>query len=84
MSELQLHCPAFEQVPAVARALVGHRVGAFSGHEGDRQEAAFQAGQALGRDTDYFEERIGEIRTAKDLVDDTRLLRIALGANGVV
>lgn len=56
---------------------------AFLSSTREAQESAFQSGAALTRDTDYFQERIGEIRTAEDLVSDRRLLRVALGAFGL-
>lgn len=56
---------------------------AFLAQTRDTQEAAFQAGGALTRDTDYFRERIGEIGSAEELVSDRRLLRVALGAFGL-
>ncbi len=56
---------------------------AFLSRTREAQEAAFQSGAALTRDTDYFEARIGEIASAEDLVGDRRLLRVALGAFGL-
>jgi len=49
----------------------------------DRQTALFNASPALQRDTDYFQQRIGAVQTAEDLVSDRRLLRVALGAFGL-
>jgi hypothetical protein len=49
----------------------------------DTQSKAFEAGPQISRDTAYFEEKIGEIDTAEDLVNDRRLLRVALGADGL-
>jgi len=49
----------------------------------DAQRKAFDAGPRISSDTAYFEARIGEIRTAEELVDDRRLLRVALGAFGL-
>ncbi len=37
----------------------------------------------IQRDTDYFLENIGKIDTAEDLVNDRRLLSVALGAFGL-
>jgi hypothetical protein len=48
-----------------------------------RQKEAFNAAPLLQRDTAYFEERIGSITSAQELVDDRRLLRVALGAFGL-
>ena len=49
----------------------------------DAQTRAFEGGAALTRDTAYFEARIGQINTADELVQDRRLLRVALGAFGL-
>lgn len=49
----------------------------------DAQEAAFTATPKLVRDTDYFRDKIGGIKTAEDLVADRRLLSVALGAFGL-
>ncbi|MCZ7674952.1 MAG: DUF1217 domain-containing protein [Roseovarius sp.] len=49
----------------------------------DTQRAAFDAAPETVRDTDYFEARIGTVKTAEDLVADRRLLRVALGAFGL-
>ena len=63
----------------------------FAGYSGwkflDRtmqvQKAAFAASATLQRDEDYFRAKIGSIKTAEDLVDDRRLLKVALGAFGL-
>ena len=47
------------------------------------QQAAFEKGPELQRDIAYFEERIGTITSAADLVADRRLLKVALGAFGM-
>ena len=49
----------------------------------DRQEAAHAEAPAARRDEAYFRERIGQVRTAADLVGDPRLLRVALTAFGL-
>lgn len=49
----------------------------------DRQTEIFNASPQIVRDTDYFEQKIGDVRTAEDLVSDRRLLRVALGAFGL-
>ena len=49
----------------------------------ETQTAAFNASPTLQRDTTYFEENIGNVQTAEDLVADRRLLRVALGAFGL-
>lgn len=38
---------------------------------------------SLKSDTDYFAEKIGEVRSAEDLMADRRLLKVALGAFGL-
>ncbi len=63
----------------------------FSGYAGwlfldrtaDQQRAAFNESPSVARVTDSFRERIGEIRTAEDLVQDRELLSVALGAFGL-
>jgi hypothetical protein len=47
------------------------------------QRKTFDASPEIVRDTDYFEAKIGDIRTAEELVSDRRLLRVALGAFGL-
>ncbi|MCG3269114.1 DUF1217 domain-containing protein [Yoonia sp. I 8.24] len=49
----------------------------------ETQQETFSKGQAIVRDTDYFAQNIGAISTAEELVDDPRLLRVALGAYGL-
>jgi hypothetical protein len=48
-----------------------------------RQEEAFQKSAVLARRTDDFAERIGQVRSAEELVGDRRLLQVALGAFGL-
>jgi hypothetical protein len=47
------------------------------------QMAAYDAQPQLKRDADYFRANIGKVKTADDLVNDRRLLRVALGAYGL-
>jgi hypothetical protein len=47
------------------------------------QQAAFDKSPEIARDIAYFEEKIGSITTAADLVADRRLLKVALGAFGM-
>lgn len=47
------------------------------------QVKAFDAQAALKRDEAYFREQISKIDTAEQLVNDPRLLRVALGAFGL-
>ncbi len=47
------------------------------------QQEAFETAPALERDTAYFAKNIGKVQTAEDLVNDYRLLKVALGAFGL-
>jgi hypothetical protein len=47
------------------------------------QQSAFDASAQIQRDTAYFKEKIGGVKTAEDLVSDRRLLSVALGAYGL-
>lgn len=47
------------------------------------QTEAFNAGTVLQNDVAYFRENIGSVETAEQLVDDRRLLRVALEAFGL-
>ena len=49
----------------------------------DQQQTAFQRSAPIQRATDYFRDKIGEVRSAEDLVKDRRLLEVALGAFGL-
>lgn len=49
----------------------------------DRQTEVFNKSPLIVRDTEYFEQNIGNVQTAEDLVSDRRLLRVALGAFGL-
>lgn len=49
----------------------------------DSQTEAFNKSPQIVRDTDYFEAKIGQITSAAELVEDRRLLRVALGAFGL-
>ncbi|TMV94022.1 DUF1217 domain-containing protein [Thioclava sp. BHET1] len=63
----------------------------FSGYAGwsflnrtmEKQQAAFNASSEIQRNEDYFREKIGSVETAEDLVNDRRLLSVALGAFGL-
>ena len=48
-----------------------------------QQTKAFNAQPSLQRDEAYFRSKIGSVKTAEQLVNDPRLLRIALGAFGL-
>jgi hypothetical protein len=47
------------------------------------QQAAFDKSPEVQRDVAYFEEKIGSVASAADLVADRRLLKVALGAFGL-
>jgi len=49
----------------------------------DKQYEAFTQSVTLERQTDYFTENIANVSTAEDLVNDRRLLEVALGAFGL-
>ncbi len=49
----------------------------------ETQKSAFVEGVAVTRATDAFRERISQVRTAEDLVEDRELLQVALGAFGL-
>ncbi len=56
---------------------------AFLQRTQESQQAALERSPVIQRDTAYFAENIGSIKTAKDLVNDFRLLTVALGAFGL-
>lgn len=47
------------------------------------QQKAFTASPQIARDEEYFKAKIGQIKTAEQLVSDRRLLKVALGAFGL-
>ncbi|THD73821.1 DUF1217 domain-containing protein [Thalassobius vesicularis] len=47
------------------------------------QTKAFNTSPTITRDTEYFADRIADIKSAEDLVSDRRLMRVALGAFGL-
>lgn len=49
----------------------------------ETQQARFAESPAQDRDREYFKEKIGTITSAEELVDDYRLLRVALSAYGL-
>lgn len=49
----------------------------------ETQKAVFNSGSEMVRDTEYFKENIGNIKSAEDLVADRRLLRVSLSAFGL-
>lgn len=56
---------------------------AFLQRTKDAQQTAFENGAVLQRETQYFQDNIGDITTAEQLVSDRRLLSVALGAYGL-
>lgn len=63
--------------------LTGYAGWAFLKRTAPHQQASFQAAPQNKRDEDYFRENIGTIKTAEALVNDRRLLKVALGAYGL-
>lgn len=63
--------------------LGGHAGWAFLARTKEAQQEAFAGSPAVERETKYFEEKIGEIQTAEQLVNDRTLLKVALGAFGL-
>lgn len=49
----------------------------------DTQRAVFDKSTTLNRDANYFKEKIGTVESAEDLVNDRRLLGVALSAFGL-
>lgn len=49
----------------------------------DRQRQAHAQSADVQRDVDYFRQNIGQVQSVDDLMDDRRLLRVALGAFGL-
>lgn len=47
------------------------------------QTASFNASSDMKTDEEYFREKIGAVNTAEELVNDRRLLKVALGAFGL-
>ncbi|MCE6957920.1 DUF1217 domain-containing protein [Cereibacter sphaeroides] len=49
----------------------------------ERQQETHDKSPQIRKDLDYFAAKIGNVRTAEDLVSDYRLLKVALGAFGL-
>lgn len=49
----------------------------------EKQQETFAVSQPIARATDYFRENIGNIKTPENLVNDKRILAVALGAFGL-
>ncbi|SLN13707.1 hypothetical protein AQS8620_00188 [Aquimixticola soesokkakensis] len=49
----------------------------------DKQQEAFNNSGEVARNADYFREKINSVTSAQDLMDDRRLLSVALGAFGL-
>jgi hypothetical protein len=63
--------------------LSGYAGWLFLERTADQQRATFNESPSITRLTDTFRERIGDVRTAEDLVQDRELLEVALGAFGL-
>ena len=63
--------------------LSGYTGWLFMSRTADSQKAAFNDSAPVQRVTDNFREKIGEIKTADQLVNDRALLSVALGAFGL-
>jgi len=63
--------------------LSGYAGWAFLNRTRETQQQAFDNSAVMARDTAYFEENIGAITSAEDLISDRRLLQVALGAFGL-
>ncbi|MEZ5684462.1 MAG: DUF1217 domain-containing protein [Paracoccaceae bacterium] len=63
--------------------LSGYAGWSFLNRTMEKQQAAFAASADIQRDETYFREKIGDVRSAEELVSDRRLLRVALGAYGL-
>ena len=61
----------------------GYTGWAFLNRTLESQKEAFNASPELQRDTEYFEENIGSVKTVEDLMSNRRLLSVALGAFGL-
>ncbi|MDO8882215.1 DUF1217 domain-containing protein [Pseudotabrizicola sp.] len=61
----------------------GYAGWAFLKRTMDKQTAAFNAQPSIKHDEAYFREKIGSVNTAEQLVNDPRLLKVALGAFGL-
>ncbi|MDJ0627388.1 MAG: DUF1217 domain-containing protein [Rhodobacter sp.] len=61
----------------------GYAGWSFLSRTREAQQEAFDTSAALSRDVRYFEDNIGKIVSAEDLVADRRLLQVALGAFGL-
>lgn len=63
--------------------LAGYSGWRFLQRTSEAQQDAFTSRPDISRDTEYFREKIGDIKSAEDLVSDRQLLRVALGAFGL-
>ena len=69
--------------PLVALPFGGVSGWSFMERTRETQQATFNQNSIIQRDTDYFRENIANAKTAEDLVNDRRLLSVALGAFGL-
>lgn len=56
---------------------------AFLQRTQDAQKQSFNSSAEMQRDVTYFKENISKVTSAEELVDDYRLLKVALGAYGL-
>jgi len=56
---------------------------AFLNRTRETQQAAFDNSTAISRNVEYFEANVAKVGSAEDLVNDRRLLQVALGAFGL-
>ena len=63
--------------------LSGYAGWSFLQRTRESQQEAFEGSATIKRDIDYFREKIGNVKTAEELVSDRRLLSVALGAFGL-
>lgn len=61
----------------------GYAGWSFLNRTRETQQDAFNASSTVSRNVAYFEENIGKVASAEDLVADRRLLQVALGAFGL-
>ena len=63
--------------------LAGYAGWTFLKRTMEKQQAALQATPANQRDEAYFRANVGKVNSAKELVADRRLLKVALTAFGL-
>lgn len=63
--------------------LSGYAGWSFLSRTRDAQQEVHDKSPAISREVDYFREKIGNVSSAKELVEDRTLLKVALGAFGL-